>query len=69
MKLKTSDYTQAEITRFQKMHEVLTAYNVSLGAKNELPLPEYRDDEMAAYSIYRELLIAETAARDERRQV
>jgi len=28
------------------------------GTKNALPMPDYTDDEMAAYSGYRELVIA-----------
>jgi hypothetical protein len=47
-KLKTLDnFTRREIERFDEMHKVLMAYNASLGTKNELPLPEYTDEEMA----------------------
>ncbi|MCC6836678.1 MAG: hypothetical protein IT213_16960 [Cytophagales bacterium] len=57
-KLKTlEDFTQKEIEKFDEMHKVLTAYNASLGTKNELPLPEYTNEEMAEYSGYRELLL------------
>ena len=57
-KLKTlDDFTKKEIEKFDEMHKVLTAYNSSLGTRNELPLPEYTDEEMAEYSGYRELLL------------
>lgn len=57
-KLKTlDDFTKKEIEKFDDMHKVLTAYNASLGTKNELPLPDYTDEEMAEYSGYRELLL------------
>lgn len=56
--LKTlDDFTKKEIEKFDDMHKVLTAYNASLGTKNELPLPDYTDEEMAEYSGYRELLL------------
>ena len=51
------DFTKKEIEKFDEMHKVLTAYNASLRTKNELPLPEYTDEEMAEYSGYRELLL------------
>ncbi|MCC6836679.1 MAG: hypothetical protein IT213_16965 [Cytophagales bacterium] len=58
-KLKTlEDFTQNEIEKFDEMHKVLAAYNASLGTKNELPLPEYTDEEMAEHSGYRQLIIA-----------
>lgn len=58
-KLKTlDDFTEKEIKKFDEMHKVLTAYNASLGTKNELPLPNYSDKEMAEYSGYRELWIS-----------
>jgi hypothetical protein len=57
-KLKTlDDFTEKEIETFGAMHKILTAYNASLGTKNELPLPRYSDKEMAEYSGYRELLL------------
>ena len=57
-KLKTlDDFTKKEIEKFDEMHKVLTAYNASLGTKNELPLPGYTDEEMAEYSGYRELIL------------
>jgi len=57
-KLKTlDDFTKKEIEKFDEMHKVLIAYNASLGTKNELPLPEYTDEEMAEYSGYRELIL------------
>jgi hypothetical protein len=57
-RLKTlDDFLPKEIEKFDEMHKVLTAYNASLGTKNELPLPEYTDEEMAEYSGYRELLL------------
>jgi hypothetical protein len=40
------DFTKKEIKRFDEMHHVLTAYNASIGTKNELPLPDYTDKEM-----------------------
>lgn len=56
--LKTlDDFSSKEVENFDAMHKVLTAYNTSLGTKNELPLPEYTDEEMAEYSCYRELLL------------
>lgn len=58
-KTKTSDYSQEEIAWFDEMHNVLTAYNASLGSDHELPLPRFSDKEMAELSGYRELLIAE----------
>ena len=58
-KLKTlDDFTEKEVKKFDEMHKVLTAYNASLGTKNELPLPKYSNKEMAEYSGYRELWIA-----------
>jgi len=56
LRLKSlEDFTQEEIQKFDEMHRILTAYNASLGTKNELPLPSYNDKEMAEYSGYREL--------------
>lgn len=52
------DYTPEEITKFDEMHQVLKAYNESIGTNCELPLPDYTDEEMAEYSAYRELVIA-----------
>ncbi len=52
-----TDFTRPEVKKFDEMHKVLTAYNASLGTRNELPLPEYTDEEMAEYSGYRELLL------------
>jgi hypothetical protein len=58
-KLKTlDDFTEGEVKRFDEMHKVLTTYNARLGTKNELPLPQYSDEEMAEFSGYRELVIA-----------
>jgi len=58
-KLKTlDDFTKNEIEKFDEMLEVLAAYNASLGTKNELPLPQYTDKEMAEFSGYRQLVIA-----------
>ena len=57
-KLKTlDDFSPKEVAGFDDMHKVLTAYNANLGKRNELPLPEYTDEEMAEYSSYRELLL------------
>jgi hypothetical protein len=53
------DYSAEEIKKFDHMHKVLAEYNASLGTKSELPLPNYTDREMAAYSGYRELVLAE----------
>ncbi len=40
LKLKTlDDFTKKEIEKFGEMRRVLTAYNASIGTKNELPLP------------------------------
>jgi hypothetical protein len=59
IKLKTlEDYTSQEVKKFDEMHKVLSAYNASIGTKNELPLPEYTDAEMSEYSAYRQLIIA-----------
>jgi phage regulator Rha-like protein len=52
------DFTEKEVKQFDEMHKVLTAYNASLGTRNELPLPPYSDEEMAEYSGYRQLIIA-----------
>ncbi|QLH33291.1 MAG: hypothetical protein HWD62_13540 [Cyclobacteriaceae bacterium] len=52
-----TDFSPRDIEKFDEMHRILTAYNASLGSKNELPLPEYTDEEMAEYSGYRELLL------------
>lgn len=58
-KLKTlDDFTEKEVKKFDEMMKVLAAYNTSLGTKNELPLPDYTDKEMAEFSGYRELVIA-----------
>ena len=58
-KLKTlDDFTKEEVNWFDEMLKVLAAYNASLGTKNELPLPQYTDREMAEFSGYRELVIA-----------
>ncbi len=58
-KLKTlSDFTEKEVRKFDEMHQALTAYNASLGTRNELSLPPYSDKEMAKYSGYRQLIIA-----------
>jgi hypothetical protein len=58
LKRKTlDDFTSKEIEKFDEMHKVLTAYNASIGTKNELPLPDYTDKEMSEYSQYRELLL------------
>jgi hypothetical protein len=58
---KLSDYSQEEIAVLNKMHSILSAYNAALGTNNELPLPSYSNNEMSAYSIYRELLIGESS--------
>lgn len=58
-KLKTlGDFSGKEVKKFDEMFQVLAAYNASLGTKNELPLPQYSDYEMAEYSGYREMVIA-----------
>jgi hypothetical protein len=58
-KLKTlDDFTEKEVKKFDEMLKVLAAYNVSLGTKKELPLPDYTDKEMAEFSGYRQLVIA-----------
>lgn len=51
-------YSDIEIKKFDRMHEALKAYNQSIGSDNELPIPNFSDDEMMEYSRYRELLIA-----------
>lgn len=57
-KLKAlDDFTEKEVKKFDDMHKVLKTYNASLGTNNELPLPEYTDEEMAEYSGYREFLL------------
>jgi hypothetical protein len=61
MKPNISDYSVGEIKRFQWMHEVLSAYNQALGTKEELPLPDFTDEEMSAYSVYREIWISYNA--------
>lgn len=55
---KLEDYTQAEKQRFDEMLKVLKEYNARYGTKNELPMPNYTDAEMAEFSGYRELVIA-----------
>mgnify|MGYP000545352508 CR=1 FL=1 len=58
-KLKTLDeFTENEVKKFDEMHQVLTAYNASLGTDHELPLPPYSREEVAELSGYRELVIA-----------
>jgi hypothetical protein len=59
-----SDYSVTEVGQFDEMHNVLSRYNKLLATKMKLTLPEYSDDEMAAYSIYREILISETSDID-----
>lgn len=63
-KRRTSDYHSDEIMKFDQMHIALTEYNKSLGTIEELPLPNFSDEEMAAYSIYREILISEPDKND-----
>lgn len=50
-------FTSKEIEKFDEMHKVLTEYNARLGTNDEMPMPEYSDDEMAEYSGYREMVI------------
>lgn len=50
-------FSSEEIKKFDKMHKVLTEYNAKLGTNDEIPMPEYSDDEMAEYSGYREMVI------------
>lgn len=50
-------YTPEEIKKFDKMHEALTEFNEKLETPEELPMPPYSDEEMFAYSGYREMLI------------
>jgi hypothetical protein len=52
------DFTEKEVKKFDEMLNVLAAYNASLGTKQELPLPDYTDKEMAEFSGYRELVLA-----------
>jgi hypothetical protein len=52
------DFSDDQIQKLNDMHKVLKEYNASLGTENELPLPKYSSNEMAEYSVYRELLIA-----------
>jgi hypothetical protein len=61
IRTKTSEFSEEEVTRFNKMHKILKAYNRALGTKNELPLPRFTSEEMGAYSVFREILIAETS--------
>lgn len=56
---KLEEYAESEKQRFDEMHKVLTEYNARLGTKSELPLPQFTDSQMAEYSGYRELVIAE----------
>jgi len=57
-RIKTlDDFMKKEIEKFDEMLKVLADYNASLGTKNELPLPQYTDKEMAEFSGYRQLVI------------
>jgi hypothetical protein len=58
------DYSKDEILKFDLMHKTLTEYNKKLGTKNEIPLPKFASNEMSAYSVYRELLIAKESEED-----
>lgn len=60
-KRSVDDYSQEEVSRFDHMQEVLTAYNKLLDDDDIDPaliMPEYSDIEMMEHSQYRELWIA-----------
>jgi hypothetical protein len=55
---KLQDFSTSEVVKFNEMHCMLTEYNARLGTDDEMPMPEYSDDEMAEYSGYRQMVIA-----------
>ena len=51
------DFTPEQVAIFDEMHRVLTEYNAKLDIDENTPLPNYSQDEVAAYSQYREILL------------
>jgi hypothetical protein len=60
---KLSDYTEEEKKTFDAMHQVLVEYNAQLSAGTHAEIPAYSDEDMAAYSRYREILLTDLARR------
>ncbi len=54
-----ADYSAEEVEFLDQMHKVLTEFNDSIPEEFEgdIKAPDYTDDEMYAYSHYRQLLI------------
>lgn len=52
------DFNPAQKSRFDLMHEALQEYNAQLRRGESAVAPAFTDDEMAEYSIYRQLVLA-----------
>lgn len=60
-RLTLADYSAEEVEFLDQMHQVLTAFNVSIPEEfdGDIKAPAYTEDEMLTYSHYRQLLIKE----------